>query len=138
MSQSRVSRPISGGSTGAHGLSATPASLAPMNQFLDLIDELPPEVVEDLPQNIIDQIRSEGLDTLPDEIINRLPDSVVDRIPDQFLDVASNNPLFTAILVIVGVLAIIGFFYGVAKSAFKAALFFGLIAAGAWFWVFNS
>jgi len=109
-----------------------------MDLLPDLIDDLPPEVVEDLPPSIIDQIRDEGLDTLPDEIIDRLPDSVVDRIPDEFLDVASSNPAFTAILVVVGILAVIGFFYGVAKSAFKAALFFGILAAGAWFWVFNA
>lgn len=119
-------------------MAATTASLAAMEPFTDLIDELPPEVVEDLPPSIIDQIRNEGLETLPDEIIDRLPDSVVDRIPSEFLDVASNNPLFTAILVIVGLLAIVGFFWGVAKSAFKAAFFFGVIAAGAWFWFFNS
>ena len=109
-----------------------------MEPLTDLIDELPPEVVDDLPPSIVDQIRNEGLETLPDEIIDRLPESVVDRIPSEFLDVASNNPLFTAILVIVGLLAIVGFFWGVAKSAFKAALFFGLVAAGAWYWFFNA
>lgn len=109
-----------------------------MNTFFDLIDDLPPDVVKDLPQPIIDQIRTEGLDALPDDIIDRLPDSVVDRIPSEFLDVAGSNPVFTAVLVIVGIVAVAGFLYGVAKSAFKASLFFGLIAAGAWYWVFNS
>ena len=109
-----------------------------MNTLTDLIDDLPPEVVEELPASIIDQIRDEGLETLPDEILDRLPDTVVDRIPTEYLDVASNNPALTAILVIVGLLAIVGFMYGVAKSAFKAALFFGVIAAGAWFWFFNA
>ncbi|MCP4224641.1 MAG: hypothetical protein GY773_14985 [Actinomycetia bacterium] len=103
----------------------------------DLIDDLPPEVVEDLPPGIIDQIRDEGLDTLPDEIIDRLPDSVVDRIPDEFLDVAGNNPAFTALLVVVGILAVIGFFDGVAQGAVEAARCVGLGAAGAWFWFFN-
>ena len=109
-----------------------------MNTLTDLIDDLPPDVLEDLPPSIIDQIRDEGLETLPDEILDRLPDTVVDRIPTEFLDVASSNPALTAILVIVGLLAIVGFMYGVAKSAFKAALFFGVIAAGAWFWFFNA
>ena len=109
-----------------------------MNNLLDLIDDLPPDVVEDLDQSIIDQIRSEGLDALPEDIVDRLPDSVVDRIPSEFLDVASSNPVFTAVLVIVGIVAVAGFMFGVAKSAFKAALFFGVVAAGAWFWVFNA
>jgi len=109
-----------------------------MHNLLDLIDDLPPDVVEDLDQSIIDQIRSEGLDALPEDIVDRLPDSVVDRIPSEFLDVASSNPVFTAVLVIVGIVAVAGFMFGVAKSAFKAALFFGVVAAGAWFWVFNA
>ena len=109
-----------------------------MNIMTDLVDDLPPDVVEDLPPSIIDQIREEGLETLPDEIIDQLPDSVVDKIPSEFLDVASNNPAFTALLVIVGILAVVGFGYGIAKSAFKAALFFAVIAAGAWFLLFNS
>ena len=109
-----------------------------MNILPDLVDDLPPEVVEDLPPSVIDQIRNEGLEKLPDDIVERLPDSVVDRIPSEFLDVASSNPALTALLVVVGILSVIGFFYGVAKSAFKAALFFGLIAAGSWYWFFNS
>lgn len=109
-----------------------------MNIPADLVDDLPPEVVEDLPPSIIDQIRDEGLQTLPDEVIDQLPDSVVDKIPSQFLDAASSNPALTALLVVVGILAVAGFFYGVAKSAFKAALFFAVIAAGAWFLFFNT
>jgi hypothetical protein len=109
-----------------------------MNIPTDLVDDLPPEVVEDLPPSIIDQIRDEGLETLPDEIIDQLPDSLVDKIPSQFLDAAGSNPALTALLVVVGILAVVGFFYGVAKSAFKAAMFFAVIAAGAWFLFFNA
>jgi hypothetical protein len=108
-----------------------------MNILTDLVDDLPPEVVEDLPPSIIDQIQDEGLETLPDNIVDQLPDSVVDKIPSEFLDAATTNPALTALLVIVGILAVVGFFYGVAKSAFKAAMFFGLVAAGAWFLFFN-
>lgn len=110
----------------------------PLNALPDLVDELPPDVVEDLPPSIIDQIREEGLETLPDSIVEQLPDSVVDRIPPEYLSAAGDNPVLTAILVIVGILAIAGFFYGVVKSAFKAAFFFGVVAAGAWFWFFNA
>ena len=109
-----------------------------MNTFFDLVDDLPDDVVDDLPPSVIDQIRNEGLEKLPDSVVDQLPDSVVDRIPSEFLDVASANPALVAILVVVGILSVIGFFYGVAKSAFKAALFFGLVAAGAWFWFFNA
>jgi hypothetical protein len=109
-----------------------------MHILLDLIDELPPDVVEDLPPGVIEQIREKGLETLPDSIVDQLPDTVVDRIPAEFLSAAGNNPALTAVLLIVGILALVGFFYGVAKSAFKAAVFFGIVAAGAWFWFFNA
>ena len=109
-----------------------------MSTLYDLVDDLPEDVVEDLPPSVIDQIRNEGLEKLPDSVVDQLPDSVVDRIPDEFLDVASTNPVLVAILVLVGILSVIGFFYGVAKSAFKAALFFGVVAAAAWFWFFNA
>lgn len=109
-----------------------------MHTLFDLIDELPPDVVEDLPPGVIEQIREKGLETLPDSIVDQLPDTVVDRIPTEFLSAAGNNPVLTAVLVIVGILALVGFFYGVAKSAFKAAVFFGIVAAGAWFWFFNA
>lgn len=109
-----------------------------MNTLFDLVDDLPDDVVEDLPPGIIEQIRNEGLEKLPDSVVDQLPEGVVDRIPSEFLDVASTNPALVAILVIVGILSVIGFFYGVAKSAFKAALFFGLVAAGSWYWFFNA
>jgi hypothetical protein len=46
--------------------------------------------------------------------------------------------LFTAVLVIVGIVAGIGFFWGVTRSAFKAAFFFGVVAVGAWFLFFST
>ena len=109
-----------------------------MNTPLDLVDDLPPEVVDDLPPSVIEQIRNEGLDKLPETVVERLPDSVVDRIPSEFIESASANPALVAILVVVGLISVAGFVYGVAKSAFKAAFFFGVIAAGSWYWFFNA
>ncbi len=107
-----------------------------MSLPFDVVDELPPDVVEDLPPNVVDQL--EGLDQIPDSLKDEIPDAVLDRIPEQFLDFASDDPLLTAILVIVGIVAVFGFFWGVAKSAFKAAFFFGVVAAGAWFLFFST
>ncbi len=101
-----------------------------------MVDDLPPDIVEELSPDVLEQL--EGLDQIPDSLKDQIPDAVLDRIPDQFLDFASGNPLLTTILVIVGVVAVIGFFWGVAKSAFKAAFFFGVVAAGAWFWFFST
>lgn len=107
-----------------------------MSSLLDVVDELPPDVVEDLPPSVIEQL--EGLDQIPDSLKDQIPDVVLERIPDEFLDLASSSPLLTAILVIVGIVAVIGFFWGVAKSAFKAAFFFAVVAAGAWFLFFST
>ncbi|MBT8215959.1 MAG: hypothetical protein HKN74_11935 [Acidimicrobiia bacterium] len=109
-----------------------------MNTPFDLVDDLPPEVVDDLPPSVIDQIRNEGLEKLPETVVDRLPDTVVDRIPSEFIEGASANPALVAILVVVGLIAVAGFVYGIAKSAFKAAFFFGVVAAGAWYWYFNA
>lgn len=106
-----------------------------MSRF-DVVDDLPPDVVEDLDQSVIDQL--EGLDQIPDSLKDQIPDSVLDRIPDEFLDFASGNPALTAVLAVVGVIAVLGFFWGVTKSAFKAAFFFAVVAAGAWFWFFSA
>jgi hypothetical protein len=107
-----------------------------MSTLFDVLDELPPDVVEDLDPSVIEQL--EGLDRIPDSLKDQIPDAVLDRIPDQFLDFASSNPLFTAVLVIVGIVAGIGFFWGVTRSAFKAAFFFGVVAVGAWFLFFST
>lgn len=60
-----------------------------------------------------------------------------DRVQDGIVDAANGNPTLTAILVIAGIVGVLGFFWGVAKSAFKAAAFFALVAVIAWFWFAN-
>ena len=50
-------------------------------------------------------------------------------MPSGLIDATSANPLFA----VIGVLALIGFGYGVMKSAMKAVVFFALLAAIAWF-----
>ena len=107
-----------------------------MSTLFDVVDELPPDVVEELDPTVLDQL--EGLDQIPDSLKDQIPDSVLDRISPDLLDFASRNPTLTAILLIVGVIAVAGFFWGVAKSAFKAAFFFGIVAAGAWFLFFST
>lgn len=103
---------------------------------LDVVDELPPDVVEDLDPSVLEELR--GLDQIPDRLKDRIPEDVLDRIPAGLVDFTSGNPTLAIILAIVGVLAVAGFAWGVAKSAFKAAMFFGVVAAGAWFWFFNA
>ncbi len=110
------------------------------SQFLaqeDGLSDIPQEVLDRLPPDIVEKLRTGVLDKIPDDVVDRLPPSIADRIPDGFLESAAANPLLTAILLLIGVLAVIGFFYGVAKSFFKMALYSGIAGAIAWFWYFN-
>ena len=55
----------------------------------------------------------------------------------EIVDKAKENPTLAAILLVIGLLAIVVFFWGIVKQAFKAALFAGVLGAVAWFWYFN-
>ncbi|MFQ5554824.1 MAG: hypothetical protein ACE5GC_05570 [Acidimicrobiia bacterium] len=102
-----------------------------------LTEEIPPDVAEQLPDDVLQQLRDGVIDKIPEDVVDRLPDAVQDRIPEGLLDLASSNNTFTIVLAIAGVLAVVGFVWGIAKSAIKAALFFALAAAVAWFLFFQ-
>ncbi len=104
----------------------------------DLIDQVPSDVLDRLPDDVVERIQDGVIDQIPEEVVDRLPESVVNQIPDGLLESAAANPGLLAVLVIVGLLAAAGFVYGIVKSAIKAALFFGVVAAAAWFWFFNA
>ena len=104
-------------------------------RMFDVVDDLPPDVVEDLDPTVVDELR--GLDRIPTSIQDRIPDDVLDRIPAGLVDLASDDPTLAFVLGIIGVLALAGFAWGVAKSAIKAVVFFGVVAAVAWLWFFN-
>jgi CHASE2 domain-containing sensor protein len=70
-------------------------------------------------------------------VVDQLPQSVQDKIPNSLLDLASSNPKFAAVLAVIGVLAVVGFVFSIFKSAIKMAIFWGLVAAGAWFFFFQ-
>ena len=82
-----------------------------------IVDQLPPDVVDRLPEDIVTQLEDGSLDQIPEELVEQLPASIQDRIPDGLIDAASDNPTFAILLVVVGVLAVLGFIWGVTKSA---------------------
>lgn len=100
---------------------------------LEVIDELPPDVVQRLKDGVIDRIPDDVYENLSQTAKDALLDRVPDFVPDSVINAVSNNPGLAAVLAIVGVIAVIGFMYGVAKSAFKAIVFFGVLAALAWY-----
>jgi len=89
------------------------------------IEALPEELRQRFP-GVVDDLREGVIDEVPDAVLNQLPQSVVDRIPTDLL-ASGVNTTFVIILVAIAVIAVMGFFYGMAKAAVKAAMFFLVI-----------
>jgi hypothetical protein len=122
-------------------LSGIGGNLPHMNitQFLAQVDisDLPPDVVDSLPDDIVEKLRTGVLDKIPDDVFNSLPGSIQDKIPDGLLEAASAHPLFTKVLLVIGILAVLGFIFGVVKSAVKWMLYSAILGVAAWYWFFQ-
>jgi hypothetical protein len=94
-----------------------------------VVDKIPEEVLEKLPADIRQQLEDGVIDKIPQDIVDKLPEGLRDSVPSGLVDAASANPMFA----VIGVLAVLGFGYGIFKSAMKAAVFFALLAVIAWF-----
>lgn len=103
-------------------------------------EELPPEVIaelEEIEPSVVDDLRNGVIDQIPEDVVERLPVGLQDQVPDALIDAASANPGFTALLVIIGILAAAMFAWAIFKSAIKIALVSGVLAAAAWYWFFQ-
>ena len=98
-------------------------------RFQSIVDKIPEEVLEKLPEDVRQQLEDGVIDKIPQDIVDKLPEGLRDSVPTGLIEAASANPLFA----VIGVLALIGFGFGVAKSAMKAVVFFAMLAAIAWF-----
>lgn len=120
-------------------LVVVPAAVAPSAGAQDdLTDQIPAEVLAELEArepDIVRGLRDGSITEIPNSVVDALPTQISDQIPADLTAGASGT--FIAILIIVGVIALAGFFYGMVKSAIKAALFFGLVAAVAFFVLFT-
>lgn len=65
-----------------------------------------------------------------------VPDEVKDRA-DDIIQTVKADPTLLTILIVVGVVTLGLFVWGMTKQVFKAALFAGLASAGVWYWYFN-
>jgi hypothetical protein len=110
-------------------------------QYLPLaqvdVEELPPEVVDSLRDDIVQQLRDGVLDKIPDDIVDSLPAAVQDKIPEGLLEAASSNQAFARVLLVIGVVAVIGFVFGVVKSAVKWMLYSAIVGVAAWYFFFQ-
>ena len=101
------------------------------------IEDLPPEVVEELPSDVVEQIKDGLLDKIPEDVVSDLPASIQDKIPEGLLEAASSNPTFTKVLLAIGILAVIGFVFGVIKSAVKWMMYSAILGVVAWYFFFQ-
>ena len=101
------------------------------------VDDLPQEVIDALPPDIRQEILDGVRDQIPEEVIQDLRPDIADQIPDSLVGAASSNPGLTAVIIIIGLLAVAGAVWGAVKGFLKVAIGLGLIAAVVW-WYFLS
>ncbi|MDW3176547.1 MAG: DUF4414 domain-containing protein [Acidimicrobiia bacterium] len=101
------------------------------------VDDLPPEVIDALPADIRQEILDGVRDQIPEEVIQDLRPDIADKIPDSLVDAGASNPGLTAVIVVIGLLAVAGAVWGAVKGFLKVAIGLGLIAAVVW-WYFLS
>ena len=74
---------------------------------------------------------------IPENIVDDLTPDIANQIPDGLVGAATGNPGLTAVIVVIGLLAIGGAIMGAIKGFFKVAIFLGIVAAVLWFFVLS-
>lgn len=95
------------------------------------VERLPDELRERFPE-VVRDLRDGAIEDIPDSVLSQLPDSVVARIPESLI-ASDVNTTFVIVLAAIAGIALLGFFYGMAKAAVKAAVFFLVVGAIAGF-----
>ena len=111
------------------------AQIAQSDESTD-VDNLPQEVIDALPDDIRQEILDGARDQIPEDVVADLTPDIANQIPDSVVGVASSNPGLTAVIVIIGLLAVGGAIWGAIKGFLKVAIGLGVIAAIVWFWFF--
>ncbi|MEA2002443.1 MAG: hypothetical protein U9N84_11265 [Actinomycetota bacterium] len=101
------------------------------------VDDLPPDVIDELPRDIIQQLQDGVLDKIPDNIVDSLPPSIQDKIPDGLVEAAASNSAFTKVLLAIGIIAVLGFMWGIFRSAVKWMIYSAILAVGSWYLFFQ-
>ena len=101
------------------------------------VDALPGEVIDALPDDIRQEIVAGARDQIPEEMIVDQYLDIVSQLPDSATEAATSNPALTAVVVVIGLLAVFGAVWGAVKGFLKVAIGLGLIAAVVW-WYFLS
>lgn len=108
--------------------------IAQSDESID-VEDLPQDVIDALPDDIRQEILDGVRDQIPEDVVEQLPIGVADQIPDSLVGAASANPGLTAVIVVIGLLAVAGAVYGAIKGFLKVAIGLGILAAAIWFFV---
>ena len=111
------------------------AQIAQADESTD-VDDLPQEVIDALPADIRQEILDGARDQIPEDVVAELTPDIADQIPDSVVGAASSNPGITAVIIIIGLLAVAGAVWGAIKGFLKVAIGLGVLAAVVWFWFF--
>jgi len=101
------------------------------------VDDLPTDVIDALPADIRQEILDGVREQIPEEVVQDLRPDIADQIPDSLVGAASSNPGLTAVIVVIGLLAVAGAVWGAVKGFLKVAIGLGLIAAVVWWYFFS-
>ena len=101
------------------------------------MDDLPHDLVHDLPNEVVEQIKDVLLDKIPDDDVSEHHASKQDKIPQGLLEADSTNPTYTKVLLVIGLLAVAGFVFGVIKSAVKWMIYSAILGVVAWYFFFQ-
>jgi len=99
------------------------------------VDDLPQDVIDALPDDIREEILEGVREQIPEDVVEQLTPEIADQIPSSLVGAASANPGLTAVIVIIGVLAVLGAIWGAIKGFLKVAIGLGIVAAVVW-WYF--
>lgn len=100
------------------------------------VEDLPPEVLDALPNDIRQEILDGARDQIPEDVVADLTPDIANQIPDSVVGAAASNPGLTAVIVVIGLLAVAGAVWGAIKGFLKVAIGLGILAAIVWFWFF--
>ena len=99
-------------------------------------NDLPQEVIDALPDDIRQEILDGVRDQIPEDVVATLQPDIADQVPDSLIGAATINPGLTAVIVVIGLIALAGAVWGAIKGFLKIAIGLGVIAAIIWFYFF--
>lgn len=98
------------------------------------LDELPQRVIDRLPDDVVAGLRDGTIDEIPRDVVEQLPARLQERIPDDLIASATTSTGLTIAIVVLILLGLAGFVYGMMKRLVLLAVVFAAVAVGGFYW----